>query len=371
MVDFAAEGLLEGLEGPARAARERLLQSLVDDGATLEELRAAVEEGTLFMLPSERAVGGRHRYSLNDLVALTGLDREFLADLRRSAGVPVEDGDAPVLTDVDLEAARTAKRYEDAGIPREAQIEMARIFGRAMAQAADALRRLALTMVFEPGADEHELATRYADFALALEPTVGPAVQQILRMHLRHAVRTELLEALEQHDGELPGRREVAVCFADLVGFTRVGEVVEPDELGAIADRLETLATTAVALPVRFVKTIGDAVMLVSPSVDELIDTALRLVDAADAEGPGFPALRVGMAYGPALQRAGDWYGRPVNLASRLTAVARPGSVLCDQATRDAAQGPWRWRSAGQRRVRNVSRPVHVHRVRRPPADAA
>src|SRR5690606_914287 len=133
------------------------------------------------------------------------------------------------------------------------------------------------------------------------------------------------------------------VGFADLVGFTRVGEQVAPDELGAIAERLETLATSLVAPPVRVVKTIGDAVLIVSPTVDDLIDVALRLVAAADAEGPDFPQLRAGIAYGPALQRAGDWYGRPVNLASRLTALARPGTVLCDQAARDAAQGRWRW----------------------------
>lgn len=371
MVDFAAEGLLDGLEGPDRAARERLLQALIDDGATLDELRAAVVDGTLFMLPSERAVGGRNRYSLDEIVAESGLDRDFLLELRRSAGLPIEDSTAPDLTDVDLEAARTAKLYEDAGIPRAAQIEVARIFGRAMAQAADALRRLALAMVFDPAADEHQLAMRYAEFAVALEPTVGPTMQQLLRMHLRHAVRTELLEALEEHGGALVGQRDVAVCFADLVGFTRVGEVAEPDELGAIADRLETLATSLVSLPVRLIKTIGDAVMLVSPSVDDLIDVALRLVDAAEAEGPNFPELRAGIAYGPALQRAGDWYGRPVNLASRLTALARPGAVLCDQATRDAARADWRWSAAGERRVRNVSRPVRVHRVRRPPADAA
>ena len=366
MVDFAAEGLLDGLEGPARAARERLLQALVDDGATLDEVRAAVADGTLFMLPSERSIGGRSRYTLDEVARLSGLDREFLVDLRRSAGLPAEDDGARDLTDVDLDAARTAKAYADAGIPPEAQIEVARIFGRAMSQAADALRRLALAMVFDPDADEHELAMRYADFAVSLEPTVGPTMQQLLRMHLRHAVRTELLEAAEEHGGVLAGQRDVAVGFADLVGFTRVGEQVAPDELGAIAERLETLATSLVAPPVRVVKTIGDAVLIVSPTVDDLIDVALRLVAAADAEGPDFPQLRAGIAYGPALQRAGDWYGRPVNLASRLTALARPGTVLCDQAARDAAQGRWRWRSAGQRRVRNVSRPVRVHRVRPP-----
>jgi class 3 adenylate cyclase len=68
--------------------------------------------------------------------------------------------------------------------------------------------------------------------------------------------------------------------------------------------------------------------MLVSQEVDALLDYALRLRDAAAAERDAFPHLRIGVAHGPAVARPGDWYGRPVNLASRITAIARPGSAL-------------------------------------------
>jgi adenylate cyclase len=368
MVDFAQEGLLDGLDGPARDARERLLGDLHEEGVSLDELRTAIADDTLFLLPAERRVGGIERYSLNEIAAQTGLVPAFLSDLRRTAGLPVEDWDAPVLTEVDLESARTTKIYADAGIPEADMLEVVRILGRGLAQAAEAMRRLTLAMVFDAEADEHELATRYANTAEALEPLTAPMLGQLLRLHLRHAVRTELLSVVEQQSGAggLPGARDVAVCFADLVGFTRVGEEVAPDELGAIAEHLESLAASIVAPPVRLVKTIGDAVMLVSSDVDALIDAALRLVDAADSEeATGFPQLRAGIAFGPALPRAGDWYGRPVNLASRLTAIARPGSVLCAQDAKDAARADWRWSFAGERRVRGVKDPVKVQRVRR------
>jgi adenylate cyclase len=369
MVDFAQEGLLDGLEGPPRAARERLLADLHEEGVPLEELRTAVADDTLFLLPAERRVGGVERYSLHEISDQAGLDPAFLADLRQTAGLPVGDWDARVLTEVDLELARTTKIYADAGIPHTDMLEVVRILGRGLSQAAEAMRRLTLAMVFDPDADEHELATRYANTAEALEPLTAPMLGQLLRLHLRHAVRAELLTVAEQQTGVLSGARDVAVCFADLVGFTRVGEEVAPDELGAIAEHLETIAASIVAPPVRLVKTIGDAVMLVSPDVDALIDAALRLVDVADSEEEtGFPQLRAGIAFGPALPRAGDWYGRPVNLASRLTAIARPGSVLCAQDAKDAATGDWRWSFAGERRVRGVKDPVRTQRVRRPPA---
>ena len=82
----------------------------------------------------------------------------------------------------------------------------------------------------------------------------------------------------------------------------------------------------------RLVKTIGDAVMLVSAEAEPLVAQSLDLVAAAAAEGDQFPVLRAGIATGPTLPQSGDYYGRSVNLASRVTGIARPGSVLVDTA---------------------------------------
>ena len=102
-----------------------------------------------------------------------------------------------------------------------------------------------------------------------------------------------------------------------------------------------------------------------APTRGGLLELALDLVDAAAAEGDDFPQLRVGMAAGPALSRAGDWYGRPVNLASRVTAIARPGSVLATREVRDAASEDYRWSPAGARSLKGVDGPVRLYRARR------
>ena len=131
------------------------------------------------------------------------------------------------------------------------------------------------------------------------------------------------------------GRASIAVAFADLVDFTRLGEAVEPEALEQLANRLATMARDVAAPPVRFVKAIGDAVMLVCPDPVLLLEAMLDLAGAAEADDD-FPRLRVGMAFGDAVSRAGDWFGSPVNLASRVTGVARPGAMLVTEAARVA-----------------------------------
>ena len=114
----------------------------------------------------------------------------------------------------------------------------------------------------------------------------------------------------------------------------------------------------------RFVKTIGDAAMLVSYNSDAVIKATLALVDAADNEGEEFPQLRAGMAAGPSLRRAGDWYGRPVNLASRITGKARPSSVLATEEVKDRAEEDFKWSFAHKRKIKGISDEVPLYRVR-------
>src|SRR6202035_1218013 len=186
-----------------------------------------------------------------------------------------------------------------------------RTLGRGLAQAAETMRSLPLRMVLEPGVSEHDLAQRYAAAVSQLTPMVGPLITNLLNLHLREMAQSEAINAAERSGGRLPGSREIAVCFADLVGFTRLGEEVAPEQLGHLAVRLEALSSEVATPPVRLVKTIGDAAMLASPEPEPLLEAALMLIDAADAEGADFPQLRAGTAVGIALPRAGDWYGRP------------------------------------------------------------
>ncbi|HTZ86877.1 MAG TPA: adenylate cyclase regulatory domain-containing protein [Solirubrobacteraceae bacterium] len=364
-IDYAAEGLLDGLDGQQRSERLALLRALSEDGVPLAELRRSTAAGSIIYLPADRVIVGTERYTAREVAELSGVEEEFLVTARRAMGLPIPEPDEAVYTDAEVESVRMIHVARDAGISDEELLDLLRVLGRGLSQAAESLRALPLKLVLEPGMSESELAYQYAQAAGALYPLVNPLVANMLALHLKHATQSTVVSALERSGGELPGSREVNVCFADLVGFTRLGEEVPPDELGRLALRLEALAAEVAEPPVRLVKTIGDAAMLASPEPESLLGAALSLIDAADAEGEEFPQLRAGAARGQALPRAGDWFGRPVNLASRITSVARPGSLLVEQELRESASGPWHWSYAGERRLRGIRGPVKLFRARR------
>jgi adenylate cyclase len=179
-----------------------------------------------------------------------------------------------------------------------------------------------------------------------------PVLTYALQRHLIEQVRGDVIAAADLASGEVGKANDLTVCFADLVDFTKLGERIDVEELGMVASRLEEMATSIAESPVRLVKTIGDAAMFVSPELPQLIDAALSLVESA--EQAELPAMRAGIAHGPAVIRAGDFYGNSVNLASRVTGVARPGSVLCTEEVRDAAADHFDWSFAGKHRLKGV-----------------
>ena len=365
-IDFAGEGLLDGLEGEARTERLALLEELAAEGVPLSELRRTTASGTVIFLPADRVIVGEERYTAAQVSAMSGVEEDFLVAARRAMGLPVPDPGEALYTEAEVASAKRTLLAREAGISDEEILELMRVLGRGLSQAAESLRLLPLKLVLEPGLSERDLATRYAQAAEALYPMVDPLVSNILALHLRHTAQSEAISALERRGGQLPGSREIAVCFADLVGFTRLGEEVAPEQLGHLAVRLEALSSEVATPPVRLVKTIGDAAMLASPEPEPLLEAALMLIDAADAEGEDFPQLRAGAALGRAVPRAGDWFGRPVNLASRITAIARPGSVLAEREVHDAVQSAYAWSYAGERRLRGIREPVRLFRARRP-----
>ncbi len=364
-IDFAAEGLLDGVDGAQRTERLALLQQLADDGVPLAELRRSTAAGSIVYLPADRVIVGSERYTSGEVAEMSGVEESFLIAARRAMGLPIPEQDDAVYTEAELESARMTHVARDAGISDDDLLDLMRVLGRGLSQVAEALRALPLKLVLQPGMSEPELANRYAQAAGALYPLVNPLVDSVLTLHLKHATQSTVVSALERSGGQLPGSREVSICFADLVGFTRLGEEVAPDELGRLAVRLEALAGDVAEPPVRLVKTIGDAAMLASPEPEPLLGATLSLIDAAEAEGEEFPQLRAGAAIGQALPRAGDWFGRPVNLASRITAVARPGSLLVERELRESIDGPYDWSFAGERRLRGIRDPVSLFRARR------
>ncbi len=373
MTDFEAEGLLGGLQGKAREARLTLLQELAEQGVSLEELRRAVEEDRLVLLPVERAFDrGTDTYTAGEVAEASGLDPEFLGRLLQALGAPIPEDDEPVYAEADVEAAKRAKLFLDAGLPEEGVLETSRLIGISMANLADANVDLVGEVFTEPGVDERELATRYAAAAQTMAPLLGETLLHAYRIHLRERIRQAVITEAELAEGRLSGTDEVTVAFADLVGFTRLGESLEIEQIGDLTGRLFELATEAARPPVRLVKMIGDAAMFASLESAPLLDAVVSLVESAGTEE--IPPLRAGVARGQALGRGGDWYGRPVNLAARITNFARPESVVVDQAVKDSIEMSnglsFEFSFAGKRRFKGIDGEVPVHRVRRTADDS-
>ena len=369
-IDFEAEGLLEGLEGDDREARIELLEQLVADGASLDELKEASRENRLVLLPVERLLKGPgRRLTRAELAEETGLDDDFLRRLSRALGLPDTESDEPAFPESDLPAVKAVATFREAGMSDKSILSISRVMGRQSAQLAMAIRGGFREAFTQEGDNERDLGLRYAAAARELTPQLEPVLATVLNMHLREMVKNEVIERTELASGQLGGAKTVSVAFADLVGFTKLGEQIPPDDLGEIAGRLTDLAMEVAEPPVRLVKMIGDAAMLVAPEPDPLIDAALALVNCADEEGEHFPQVHAGLALGEALEREGDWYGRPVNLASRLAAVAYPGSVLATNEVCDASDGGYAWSRAGRKKFKGVDDPVGVMRVRRESRD--
>jgi adenylate cyclase len=365
VIDFEAEGLLDDLEGEAREARISLLERLSSEGVELEELREAVAAGRLTLLPVERLIAGDGpRYTPREVAELSEVELPLLERFSAALGIPYPGPDEREATGAQLEAARRIKSFRDAGLPEEGMLQVARTIGMGTARIAEANRELVIRTLTQPGDTERDLALRLAAAAEQMLPLVGPTIVDAFQLHMLEQVRRDVIGTADLASGEIGGTTEIAVCFADLVEFTKLGEEVAAEQLGLVAGRLEEMATAVAESPVRLVKTIGDAAMLVSTDAASMLRAALRLVEAAEQEGEEFPSLRAGIAHGPAIGQAGDYYGRPVNLASRITGVARPGSVLVDTATMEAAGEGFDYSRAGERHLKGIDGRVRLYRAR-------
>lgn len=367
--DVEASGLLDGLEGRAREERAELIPWLLERGVTVAQIRDSYQP---MLLASRRILGeDGTMMSARQISAETGVDLDLLERIQRASGLAgVEDPDAPVHMRVDGESALYAKKFIDLGFSPDQIVLVVQVVTEGLARAADVMRYAALAAVMEPGATELDVAKRSEALMLETEPLLGPMITDMLRLQLLHVMETEAVNASERAEGiPLPGAREVTIAFADLVGFTRLGEVVPPEDLEKLAHQLTDLAREVAVPPVRYVKSIGDEVMLVSSDPVAMVDALLDLVDATEAI-EGFPRLRTGVATGLAVSRAGDWYGGSVNLAARVTTASRPGAILVAESTRDAVAGldsdeRFVWSFAGARHLKGIKDDVKLFRVRR------
>jgi len=276
--------------------------------------------------------------------------------LWRALGFADVPDDDPAFTEADVTALARLSALIDSGfVDPGAEASIARAMGQSLARLADwQTDMLAALLTAGPpdGGAEPDPATAQA----AVEAGAVRATEQLLPL-MRELQDYVWRRHLAANAGRLflaaPGtvdRRELAVGFADLVGYTSRTRGMGGRELGAMVEDFEGLAADVIARHRgRVVKTVGDGVLYTCEAPVDAVEIALRLPEewtAADR-----PPLRVGAAFGPVLTRLGDVYSPVVNLASRLTSIARPSTVLVDQQLARRLRGVPAYRVRPLRRV--------------------
>jgi adenylate cyclase len=179
-----------------------------------------------------------------------------------------------------------------------------------------------------------EMAEEMETLARDLLPLASPLMDYVHQRFLQHFIEQDVVGHMEiELEGDMDlGRMRVAICFCDLAGYTRFTEEEGEEEALSFVERFIEAVTATLPEDARVVKTIGDEVMIVGQDVSALVDWAVGFEQLFDDR----PQPRIGIHYGATLYRDGDYFGREVNLSSRVVARARGGEVLVTDSVVDA-----------------------------------
>jgi adenylate cyclase len=283
----------------------------------------------------ELILGAPRRYTRREVIEGAEIDLETGRRLWRALGFAEAGDDEVLFTERDLDAVRLMSRLTDAGVLAP---DVREAVARAMAQSLSGLAEWQVGMLVRvmegQGGEVTPQGSR--EIAAAVLPALEELQSYVWRRHLAAAVRRMAVAA---GAGDEDGTWPLVVGFADMVGFTRTTRRRSTSELSEMIERFGSTTTEVIADGHgRIVKTVGDEVLFVADDVADGAAIALALQDRVRAE-PALPELRIGLAAGPVLVRYGDVYGEIVNIAARLTAHARPGSVLADRGVAEALAG--------------------------------
>ena len=290
---------------------------------------------------------GPRRYTRLQVATLSGMSPERTQRLWRALGFPDAADDDPAFTNADIEALGVLSELIDSGfVDPDTEASIARAMGQSLSRLADWQTDMLAHTLARGGGDDGPAASP-ADAvaaAKALLPRLRLVQDYVWRRHLA-ANADRLLSTTGPGD-----RRELAVGFADLVGYTSRSRGMGGRELGDMVEDFESIAAEVIARHHgRVVKTVGDGVLFTAATGVDAVEIGLELPEAWDAEDR--PPLRVGAAYGGVLTRLGDVYSPVVNMASRLTSLARPSTVLVDRELAQQLRGLTAYRVRPLRRV--------------------
>jgi class 3 adenylate cyclase len=364
LAPYQAAGLYDPAD-EAAADRAELLAFLVEIGCTIEEMTAAHGRGRLFALAGDRIIRPeRDRYTLAEVAAQVGADEDVVRRAWRAFGLALRDPGDRVASPDDVEAVRTHVGLV-AFFGEDAALSLARVTASALSRLGEALSSTVRTASTNLDLDIHEsgseitTARAFAGAASAV-PAAGRMIDTIYRHHIESA-RMLFEQAVEAH----PDRQiAMGIGFVDLCDFTALSGRLDSAKLAHLLTRFEEIATeVATDCGSRAVKFIGDAVMFVAPNPVTVVHTAVSLMNHPEASTSGLSA-RGGVAFGPVLAQDGDFFGPPVNLASRLCSAAKPETLLVADDLVERIDGRWPLESVGALTLRGIDAPVAASALR-------
>lgn len=283
-----------------------------------------------------RLLGGPRRYTREEVAAATGVELPQARRYWRAMGFADVGDEAVAFTAADVEALQRVRGLVREGVlDEEFAVGMTRALGHTMARLVVwQVEALIETLTEQRGLDEEEATRAAVDLAAVHLEDLERLLLYAWRRQLA-AVTGRALGAADRH----ASRNWLTVGFADLVSYTRISQRMDERELARVVSRFESACSDLVAAHGgRLVKTVGDEVLFVTDRAEDAGRTALALAEAMAADEV-LPDVRVGLATGSVVARMGDVFGRTVNLASRLTAMAQAGTVLVDRETAQALAG--------------------------------
>ncbi|HEV2784845.1 MAG TPA: adenylate/guanylate cyclase domain-containing protein [Solirubrobacteraceae bacterium] len=358
---WVARGLVPQYDGQWTAgavAHVRLVARMRERGHSLDEIRAAGDSGRLaFGYLQGLFASSEPAYTLAEAAVDTGLEPALIERILTTIGLPASAVDR--ISQSEIELLRYSSAVLVAGFPLIAFLQLVRVYGHALAQMADAEVRLFHIYVHEPlmreGVPGVQIAEEMHDLAAQLLPLASPMMDLVHKRLLAHFIDQDVIghmEAeLDPRDRLDLGHLRVAIAFADLAGYTRMTEELGDVQAVDVVERFVADVEHTLPEDARIIKMIGDEVMIVGHDPAALVDWAVGFQQLHTTR----PLPRIGMHHGTVLYRDGDYFGREVNQAARVSARSGAGEVLVTREIVDAAGPHLEFERIGEVRLKGFS----------------
>jgi adenylate cyclase len=360
------------------ARRARWVHALERAGVPLDGLAAAERDGTFSLSFLDASAfdrfAGLSGTRFREVSASTGVPLDLLMVVRESLGY-AQPGPEDRVREDELSVVPAVEFLLSLGTRPAAIERWLRAYGESLRRIVETETDWYQSEVERPlldsGMTESEMLRAQADIGSRLAPLMEQALQAIYHGHQEHAWTQSFVDWVEESLEEAGLHRRVhrppAMCFLDITGYTRLTEERGDEAAADVATTLAGLVRrSSQAHGGQPVKWLGDGVMFYFPDPGPGVVAALDMVD--DVSAHDLPPAHVGIHCGPVVFQDGDYFGRTVNLASRIAEYARPGEVLASQQVVDAARdAAVTFTEVGPVELKGVSGAIRLHVARRSP----